>query len=118
MSYVILVVFCIFSVVLLLREHAGTLYFTREYACRHFHAHKGVDSFDSVILSVFASFFLHFWNAKIEEIRRNAGSKAKMASRARFGALLADLWPLGRALLPSLERPEALLGRFGAALGG
>ena len=117
-SYAFFVFVCLFSIVLLLREHAGTLYFTREYACRHFHAHTGVDSFDSVILSVFASVFLHFWDAKIEEIRRNAGSKAKMASRARFGALLADFWPLGRALLPSLGRPEALLGRFGAALGG
>ena len=63
-------------------------------------------------------FLLHFWDAKIEEIRRNAGSKAKIASRARFGALLADFWPLGRTLLASLGRPEALLGRFGAAFGG
>ena len=117
-SYAFFVFVCLFSIVLLLREHAGTLYFTREYACWHFHAHKGVDSFDSVILSVFASVFLHFWDAKIEEIRRNAGSKAKVASRARFGALLADFWPLGRALLASLGRPEALLGRFGAAFGG
>ena len=75
---------------LLLREHAGTLYFTREYACWHFHAHKGVDSLDSVILAVFARVFLHFWDAKIEEVRRNVGSKAKVASRGRFGALLAD----------------------------
>ena len=58
-----------------------------------------------------------FWDAKIEEIRRNAGSKAKVAFRGRFGALLADFWLLGRALLPLLGRPEALLGRFGAALG-
>ena len=77
-----------------------------------------MDSFDSVILSVFASVFLHCWDAKIEEIRRNAGSKAKIASRARFGALLADFRPLGRALLPSLGSPEALLRRFGAAFGG
>ena len=117
-SYAIFVFFCLFSIVLLLREHAGTLYFTREYACWHFHAHTGVDSFDSVILSVFASVFLHFWDAKIEEIRRNAGSKAKVASRARFGALLPDFWPLVRALSPPLGCPEALLGRFGAALGG
>ena len=40
-----------------------------------------------------------------------------MASRCRFGALLVDFWPPGRALLASLGRPEALLGRFGAALG-
>ena len=67
-----------------------TLYFTREDACWHFHAHTGVDSFDSVILSVFASVFFHFWDEKNEEIHRNAGSKAKVASRGRFGALLAD----------------------------
>ena len=112
-SYAFFVFVCLFSIVLLLRAQAGTLYFTRENACRHFHAHKGVDSFDSVILSVFASVFLHFWDAKIEEIRRNAGSKAKIASRARFGALLADFWPLGRALLPSL----GVLRRSWAALG-
>ena len=117
-SYAFFVFVCLFSIVLLLREHAGTLYFTREYACRHFHAHTGVDSFDSVILSVFASVFLHFWDANIEEIRGNAGSKAQVASRARFGALPADFWLLGRALLASLGRPEALLGRLGAALGG
>ena len=116
MQFLHFFVFC--SIVLLLREHAGTLYFTREYACRHFHAHKGVDAFDSVIPSVFASVFLHFWDETNAEIRRNAGSKAKVASRARFGALLADFWPLGRALLPPLGRPEALLGLFGAALGG
>ena len=56
--------------------------------------------------------------AKVEEIRGNAGSKAKVASRARFGALLPDFWPLVRALSPPLGCPEALLGRFGAALGG
>ena len=30
---------------------------------------------------------------------------------------MTDFWPPGRALLASLGRPEALLGRFGAALG-
>ena len=117
-SYAFFVFFCLFSIVLLLREHAGTLYFTREYACRHFHAHKGLDSFDSVIPSVFACVFLHFWDEKHEEIRRNAGSKAKVASRCRFGALLADFWLHGRTLLAPLGRPEALLGRLGGAFGG
>ena len=112
------VLFCIFSIGLLLREHAGTLYFTRGNACRHFHAHKGVDSFDSVFPSVFSSVFLHFWDAKIDKIHRNAGSKAKVASRCCFGGLPADFWSLGRALLGSLGCPEALLFRLGGALGG
>ena len=51
------------------------------------------------------------------KIRVNLSAKAKAASRCRFGALLVDFWPPRRALLASLGRPEALLGRFGAALG-
>ena len=116
-SYAFFVFFCLFSIVLLLREHAGTLYFTREYACRRFHASKGVFFFDPVFPAVFACVFLQFWHAKTEKVRVNASAKAKVASRCRFGGLLADFWPSGRALLASLGRPEALLGRFGAALG-
>ena len=117
-SYARLVYLCCFAGVLFLREHAGTLYFTREYACRHFHANKGVFFFASVFPAVFACVFLQFWHAKTEKIRVNASAKAKVASRCRFGALLVDFWPPGRALLASLGRLEALLGRFGAALGG
>ena len=106
-----------FSVVLFLREHAGTLYFTKEYACRHFHANKGVFFFASVFPAVFACVFLQFLHAKTMKIRVNASAKAKVASRCRFGALLVDFCLPGRALLGSLGRPEALLGRFGAALG-
>ena len=73
---------------------------------------------DSVFPAVFACVFLQFWHAKTEKIRVNASAKAKIASRCRFGGLLADFWASGRALLASLGRPEALLGRFGAALGG
>ena len=102
---------------LFLREHAGTLYFTREYACRHFHANKGEFCFDSVFPAVFACDFLQFWHAKTMNICVNASAKAKVASRCRFGGLLADFWPPGRAFLASLGCPEALLGRFGAALG-
>ena len=36
-----------------------------------------------------------------------------MASRARFGALLAEFWLLGRAILVSLGGPNVLLGRLG-----
>ena len=54
---------------------------------------------------------------KTEKICINASAKAKVASRCRFGAHLVDFWPPGRALLASLGRAEALLGRFGAALG-
>ena len=117
-SYVVFVNFCIFSVVLFLREYAGTLYFTREYACRRFHSNKGVFSFDSVFPAVFAFVFLQFWHAKTKKIRVIASAKAKVASRCLFGALLVDFWPPGGALWASLGRPEALLGCFGAALGG
>ena len=116
-SYVVFVYFCIFSVVLFLREHAGTLYFTREYACRHFHANKGVFLFDSVFPAVFACVLLQFWHAKTEKIHVNASAKTNVASRCRSGALLVDFWAPGRELLASLGRLEALLGRFGAALG-
>ena len=116
-SYAFFVFFCIFSIVLFLRERAGTLYFTREYACRHVHSNKDVFSFGYVFPAVFECVFLQFWHAKTEKIRVNASAKAKVASRCRFGALLVDFWLLGRALLASLGRPEALLGRFGAALG-
>ena len=102
---------------LFLREHAGTLYFTREYACRHFHANKDVFSFDSFFPAVFAYVLLQFWHSKTKKNRVNASAKAKVASRCRFGGLLADFSPPGRALLSSLGRPEALLGRFWAALG-
>ena len=110
--------FVVCSIVLFLREHAGTLYFTREYACRHFHTNKGVFLFDCVFPPVFACVFLQFWHAKTMKIRVNASAMAKMASRCRFGALLVDFCPRWRALLASLGRPEALLGRFGAAFGG
>ena len=97
-SYAFFVFVCLFLIVLVLREHAGISYFTREYACWHFHAHTGVDSFDSVILSVFAGVFLHFWDAKIEGIRRNAGSKAQVASRAPLGVLRRSWAALGPPL--------------------
>ena len=61
-------------------------------------------------------FFCSFGMQKLKN-RLNASAKAKVASRCRFGALLVDFWPPGRALWASLGRPEALLGRFGAALG-
>ena len=116
-SYVFFVNFRYFFEVLFLREHAGTLYFTREYACRQFHSNKGVFFFDSVFPAVFGCAFFQFWHAKTEKIRVNASAEAKVASRCRFGAFLVDFWPSGSALLASLGRPEALLGRFGAALG-
>ena len=62
-------------------------------------------------------FFLQFWHAKTKKNRVSASAKAKVASRCRFGALMTDFWRLGRPLLASLGRPEALLGRFWGALG-
>ena len=51
--------FRLILMVLLLREHAGTLYFTRDYACRHCGAVTSADSFLVCFLYiVFTHFFV------------------------------------------------------------
>ena len=106
-------IFCLFSIVLLLREHAGTLYFTREYACWHFHAHTGVDSFDSVILSVFASVFCTFGMQKLRKFVEMQARRQKLPPEPVLELFWLTFGLLGGYFCP----PLGVLRRYWAALG-
>ena len=62
---------------LFLPEHAGTLYFTREYACRHFYSNKNVFAFDPIFPTVFVCVFLQVGHAETRNICVNASAEAK-----------------------------------------
>ena len=96
-SYGSLCSFRLILMVLLLREHAGTLYFTRDYACRHCGAVTSADSFLVCFLYFFTNFFVVL-KAENWEKHENASSVMKLACRCHFGPLQNVFLPLGRVL--------------------
>ena len=91
-------VFRLILMVLLLREHAGTLYFTRDYACRHCGAVTSADSFLVCFLYICFTNFFVVLKAENWEKHENASSVMKLACRCHFGPLQNVFLPLGRVL--------------------
>ena len=87
-------VFRLILIVLFLREHAGTLYFTTHYACRHFAADTHVNSFLVFFLYIFWKDFLVVLRCQNWKKHWNSSSVVKFACRCHFGALQTDFLSL------------------------
>ena len=96
---------------MILPEHAGTLLFAIENACRDFAADKGVCSCDSNFASFFGVVFWQFWSEKKGKNQAGTDSAANLALRRHFGGLWGHFGP-------DLGAWEDSLGGLGAPWGG
>ena len=95
---------------MILREHAGTLLFASDSACRNFVADTGVDFHGSFFAFFFFTYFFVGWGRKNYKNKEKTGSEPKWACGGRFGGLGRDFWTI-------LDTLETILGNLGEAWG-